>query len=83
MSADRTTSSTANGIDPAELAEEDLVRELESLHRTRHQTFLHGSNDALLAHTNRVAALEQEYLRRHPERNVDPGRTREGARERD
>ncbi len=82
MSADRTTSN-ANGIDPAELAEEDLVRELESLHRTRHQTFMHGSNDALLAHTNRVAALEQEYLRRHPERDVDPERTREGARERD
>ncbi len=83
MSADSSPSSTANGVDPAQLDEDDLVRELESLHRTRHETFLRGSNDALLAHTNRVAALEQEYLRRHPERNVDPERTRAGARERD
>ncbi len=71
------------GIDASTLSEEDLVREIESLHRTRSQTFFHGSNDALLAHTNRTAALEQEYLRRHPERDVDADRTRDGARERD
>ncbi|RJK93797.1 DUF6158 family protein [Vallicoccus soli] len=74
---------SAHGIDPSTLDEADLVRELAHLHETRHETFLHGSGDALSAHTGRTAALEQEYLRRHPERDVDLGRTREGARSRD
>ena len=64
----------------AELAERDLLRELEHLHGTRNETFLHGSPDALTEHTARTFELEQEYLRRHPEREVDPRRTREGAR---
>ena len=68
------------GVPPEDLEEPDLVRELEHLHRTRHETFLHGSADALRAHINRTAELEQEYLRRHPERDVDPARTRAGAR---
>jgi hypothetical protein len=29
-----------------------------------------------------MAELEQEYLRRFPDREVDPGRLRSGARER-
>jgi hypothetical protein len=70
------------GVPPTELAEEDLTRELGHLHETRHTTFLHGSDDALAAHTRRTAALEAEYVRRHPQRQVDPERLRSGARER-
>lgn len=69
-----------SGIAGNDLSEEALLRELGHLHETRHETFLHGSADALREHTARTFELEQEYLRRHPEREVDPRRTREGAR---
>ena len=69
-----------SGVSPEDLAETDLIRELEHLHRTRHDTFLHGAPDALRQHTSRSAELENEYLRRHPERDIDPARTRAGAR---
>jgi hypothetical protein len=69
-----------SGVRPGDLAEPDLLRELEHLHATRHDAFLHGSPDALREHSSRTAELEQEYLRRHPEREVDPARTRSGAR---
>ncbi|MGH3810010.1 MAG: DUF6158 family protein [Pseudonocardiaceae bacterium] len=68
------------GVPPENLAETDLLRELERLHTTRHGTFLHGAPDALREHSSRTAQLEEEYLRRHPEREVDPARTRSGAR---
>jgi hypothetical protein len=68
------------GVDPTELAENDLLTELGHLHDTRHVTFRHGSDDALRAHDRRTRELEAEYLRRHPEREVDPARTRAGAR---
>lgn len=70
------------GIDPQSLSDENLVRELDSLNRTRLDTLRYGSDDALEQSTARVVELEQEYLRRHPEREVDPGRLREGARQR-
>ncbi|PJE93712.1 hypothetical protein CUT44_31290 [Streptomyces carminius] len=70
------------GIDPEKLSDSQLLEELQSLHRTRHDTLLHGSSDALEAHTRRTAELEAEYLRRHPDRAVSAGRTREGARAR-
>jgi hypothetical protein len=70
------------GVPTTELTEEDLRRELRHVHETRHETFLHGSPDALAAHTRRMGELEGEYLRRHPEREVDPDRLREGARHR-
>ena len=63
-----------------DLAETDLLRELENLHRTRHETFLHASSQALEEHSVRTGELEHEYLRRHPDREVDPARTRAGAR---
>jgi hypothetical protein len=63
-----------------DLAEIDLIRELEHLHRTRHETFLHAAPRALREHGSRTVDLEQEYLRRHPDREVDPARTRAGAR---
>ncbi|MCC3650970.1 DUF6158 family protein [Streptomyces sp. WAC 00631] len=71
------------GVDPADLDERQLLKELESVHRTRHETLLHGAPDALDAHNSRMAELEGEYLRRHPRRQVTPSRTREGARARE
>lgn len=70
------------GVDPADLTDDDLFRELEHLHETRSTTLRHGSDDALSAHTERTKALEEEYLRRYPTREVDPERLREGARAR-
>ncbi|MET7362871.1 DUF6158 family protein [Streptomyces sp. NPDC005562] len=72
-----------NGVDPGRLDDQQLIRELETIHRTRHSTLLHGSNDALRTHNERMAQLEGEYLRRHPRRSVAVGRTRTGARERE
>ncbi|MFD5147180.1 DUF6158 family protein [Streptomyces sp. NPDC058401] len=64
------------------LEEGRLMKELEAIHRTRHETLLHGSDDALVTHTQRMTELEREYVRRHPERAQTPGRTRSGARAR-
>ena len=61
------------GVPARELTDEALERELEHLHETRHDTFLHGSEDALSFHTARTSELEQEYLRRNPDRVVDAG----------
>ena len=69
-----------SGVSPDDLAEPDLLRELEHLHTRRHDTFLHGAPEALRAHTTRTEQLEAEYLRRHPEREVNPARTRAGSR---
>jgi hypothetical protein len=66
------------GIDPVELTDEDLIRELRSLHRTRLDTLRHGSDPALANHLRRTAELETEYLARHPGREVDPSRLRDG-----
>ena len=71
-----------HGVPPSQLSEQDLRRELEHVHDTRHTTFLHGSHDALDAHTWRSAELEAEFLRRFPAREVDPSRLRDGARRR-
>jgi hypothetical protein len=62
------------GIDPAGLADDDLIRELGSLHRTRLHTLRHGPDAALANHLRRTAELESEYLARHPGREVDPSR---------
>jgi hypothetical protein len=72
----------ADGIDPQELSDETLLRELKHLHATRFETLQHGGEDALRNHTDRMTALETEYLRRHPERDIDPNRTRAGSRSR-
>ena len=62
------------GIDPAELSDQDLFRELGSLHRTRLNTLRHGPDAALENHFKRTAELETEYLARYPAREVDPDR---------
>jgi hypothetical protein len=69
------------GIPPTALTDEDLERELKHLHETRNDTFLHGSEDALAFHSSRTADLEEEYLRRNPDRVIDARRTRHGSRE--
>lgn len=58
----------------ADLTEHELLRELEHLHATRHEMFLHASAQAMVAHSERQHELEDEYLRRHPDREIDPGR---------
>jgi uncharacterized protein DUF6158 len=68
------------GVDPRELGDEDLLRELGHLAETRLDTLRHGSDQALAEHTRRSSELEAEYLRRFPAREVDPDRLREGAR---
>ncbi|MET9735889.1 DUF6158 family protein [Streptomyces sp. NPDC006458] len=73
---------TMTGVDPGRLDDQQLMKELETIHRTRHDTLLYGSNDALRVHNDRMAQLEGEYLRRNPRRSVIAGRTRDGARDR-
>jgi len=65
------------GVPPEQLPDEDLMRELASVHRTRNNTLRHGSDDALAEHDRRMAELEAEYLQRFPDREVDPNRLRE------
>ena len=62
------------GIDPAGLGDDDLFRELASLHRTRLDTLRHGPEAALDNHLRRTAELETEYLARYPGREVDQHR---------
>jgi hypothetical protein len=72
----------AAGVPAGLLSGEDLLRELAAVHRTRHDTLRHGSEQALAHHDRRTAELEGEYLRRFPEREVDPERLTAGARAR-
>jgi hypothetical protein len=72
----------SHGISPDELGDEDLRREVAHLHETRHDTLIGGSESALRAHTERMLALEREFLRRFPHDSApDPRRTRAGSRE--
>ena len=71
----------SHGIAPDQLADDDLRREVAHLHETRHDTLLGGSESALRTHTERMLALEEEFLRRFPEAAPDPLRTRAGSRD--
>ncbi len=71
------------GVDASDLTDEELLRELGSLYRTRMDTLRHGSETALATHLARTAELEAEYLRRRPDREVDPRRLRDGDRDGD
>jgi hypothetical protein len=73
-------SERTTGIPGADLADDDLRRELQHLHETRHDTFLNGSEHALEHHTQRMRELEEEYRRRFPYDTPDDLRTREGSR---
>jgi hypothetical protein len=69
------------GIPASELDDDDLRKELHSVHRTREDTFLNGSEQSLEEHTSRMFELEEEFMRRFP-RETEPAaqRTRAGAR---
>jgi hypothetical protein len=71
---------TGEGDPAAALDDDDLLRELASVHRTRNDALRHGSAHALDHHTQRMDELEAEYRNRVPEREVDPERERSGAR---
>jgi hypothetical protein len=64
------------GIPATELSEQDLRRELAHLHETRNETFLHAPTTALEHHSQRTKELELEFLRRHPEREINEDRLR-------
>lgn len=65
------------GVAPEDLSDDELDRDVGHLHETRHATFLNGTADALTAHTERMLALEAEFLRRFPDRTApDPARVR-------
>jgi hypothetical protein len=81
MNAER-GSMTTDGVEPAGLSDEDLLRELGHLGETRLDALRHASDQALEEHTHRTSLLEAEYLRRHPAREIDPERMRAGARAR-
>ncbi|GIH17824.1 DUF6158 family protein [Rugosimonospora africana] len=71
VTAEPTTTTRDEGLPPERLSEDDLLRELAQLHRTRNETFLHAPTRALQHHSERTVALEMEYLRRHPERDIE------------
>jgi hypothetical protein len=56
------------GRPAAELSDEELERQGTQAHETRNWVFLHGSAEQFARHTSRMLELEQEYLRRHPQR---------------
>lgn len=64
------------GVPPYGLSDDDVLRELHSLHNTRLDTLRHGSEQALTHHLRRTDELEREYLRRFPAREIDPARLR-------
>ena len=70
----------ATGISGDDLSDDDLRRELEHLHETRHDTFLNGSADALENHTRRMLELEAAYRSRFGGETPDDLRTRAGSR---
>jgi uncharacterized protein DUF6158 len=73
--------SRPEGIPPRDLADDDLRRELHHLHETRADVVTGGSESAYENHTQRMLAMEQEFLRRFPAEGApDPARTRQGSR---
>ncbi len=57
-----------HGVPAHELTDEELERQGLHAHATRHWVFLHGTAEQFRTHTHRMLELEQEYLRRHPQR---------------
>src|SRR3954467_10711903 len=56
------------GIPARELSDEELERQGGHAPPMRHRGFLHGTAEQFRTHTERMLELEQEYLRRHPQR---------------
>lgn len=56
------------GVPARKLTDAELERQGVQAHATRHWVFLHGTAEQFRTHTKRMLELEQEYLRRHPQR---------------
>ena len=56
------------GRPASELSDEELETQGKQLHDSRNWMFLHGSAAQFETHTKRMLELEQEYLRRFPQR---------------
>jgi Family of unknown function (DUF6158) len=56
------------GVPARDLSDEELERQGVHAHTMRHWVFLHGTAEQFRTHTERMLELEQEYLRRHPQR---------------
>ncbi len=71
------------GIPARELTDEELERQGVHAHAMRHWVFLHGTAEQFRTHTERMLELEQEYLRRHPQRTWQGsgGETTAGSRD--
>jgi hypothetical protein len=61
-----TDPTSASGVPAGDLGEDDLVREIASLHQKRHDMLVDGTADQFRHHVERTDELEAEYLRRHP-----------------
>src|SRR5690349_2810730 len=75
----RIDAGTDEGLPPhptEELGDDDVLRELEQLYRTRLDTLRRGSDAALEHSSERIAELEAAYLRRRPQREVSARRLR-------
>lgn len=57
-----------SGRPASELSDEELESQGTQAHATRNWVFLHGTAEQFARHTSRMLELEQEYLRRHPQR---------------
>lgn len=57
-----------HGVPARNLTDAELERQGVQAHATRHWVFLHGTAEQFRTHTHRMLELEQEYLRRHPQR---------------
>jgi hypothetical protein len=69
------------GVAPRDLADSALKRELRQLWRTREETIMSGSAQAIATHTRRMLELEDELITRFPdETEPAPSRTRRGSR---
>lgn len=69
------------GVKARDLDDDELRTQLRSVHRTREDTFLNGTEKALEEHTKRMFQLEKEFRRRFPKETKPAARrTRAGAR---
>jgi hypothetical protein len=72
---------TKLGIAPRDLTDAALRRELRHMWRTREETIVSGSSQAIATHTRRMLELEDELIARFPEETEPaPARTRRGSR---
>ena len=60
--------SLVTGRPASELTDTELEAQGTQAHATRNWVFLHGTAEQFARHTSRMLELEQEYLRRHPQR---------------